>query len=419
MKVFGQFTNAEPGQAPPGFYVPVVFDQMLLTDTRTRDGRMVHGEGFETFDLPRSIKAQFKVTGGHDNADIAGRLDEVTVNDDGTVSGRGWLLNDVYGRRAAFLVKTQAFRGNSVDLSVQDKDVQVNFIEGEDGMFSIEYDFVQSRLAATTLVAEPAFENAGARIPDGWEVAGAEPLSDAIVAAASEAKPEHAFCFSVVKDRPKAKAENFTDPGLTEITPMFVDTDDRVFGHVAAWDEVHLSLGIPVPRSRTNYAYFANRSVETEDGFVATGPLVIGGNHADVTLGMNEAVDHYANTCAAWADGCVGEDEYGVWFSGQVRPGTKPETVYAGRASGVSGDWRWVGAGHELISVLSVNTPAYPTPRAFGHSEGHMLTILSAGFVKPRHEGMLLESKTDPNIAFVAKQMARARLAELAAKHSA
>ena len=44
---------------------------------------------------------------------------------------------------------------------------------------------------------------------------------------------------------------------------------------------------------------------------------------------------------------------------------------------------------------------------------------LSAGFVKPRHEGMLLESKTDPNIAFVAKQMARARLAELAAKHSA
>jgi len=219
----------------------------------------------------------------------------------------------------------------------------------------------------------------------------------------------------VVKDRPKAKAENFTDPGLTEVTPMFVDTDDRVFGHVAAWNEVHLSLGIPVPRSRTNYAYFANRSVETEDGFVATGPLVIGGNHADVNLNMNEAIDHYANTCAAWADGCVGEDEFGVWFSGQVRPGTKAETVYAGRASGVSGDWRWVGAGHELISVLSVNTPAFPTPRAFGHSECHMLTILSAGFVKPH----VVTPATDPNIAFVAKQMARARLAELAAKHSA
>lgn len=415
MKVFGQFTDAEPGNAPPGFYVPVVFDQMLLTDTRTRDGRKVHGDGFEPFDLPRSLKAQFRVTGGHDNAEIAGRLDEVIVHDDGTVSGRGWFLNDENGRRAAFLVKTQAFRGNSVDLSVMDKDVQVNFIEGEDGMFSIEYDFVQSRLAATTIVAEPAFENAGARIPDGWEVEGAEPLAEAIVAAASEAKPEHAFCFSVVKDRPKAKSENFTDPGLTEVTPMFVDTDDRVFGHLAAWNEVHLALGIPVPRSRTNYAYFANRSVETEDGFVATGPLVIGGNHADVTLGMNEAIDHYANTCAAWADSCVGEDEFGIWFSGQVRPGTKAETVYAGRASGVSGDWRWVGAGHELISVLSVNTPAFPTPRAFGHSEGHMLTILSAGFVKPH----VVTPATDPNIAFVAKQMARARLAELAAKHSA
>ena len=52
MKVFGQFTDAEPGNAPRGFYVPVVFDQMLLTDTRTRDGRKVHGDGFEPFDLP-------------------------------------------------------------------------------------------------------------------------------------------------------------------------------------------------------------------------------------------------------------------------------------------------------------------------------------------------------------------------------
>jgi hypothetical protein len=419
MKVYGSFTEVEPGNAPPGFYVPIIFDQLLLTDQRTRDGRNIHKEGFAPFDLPRSIKAQFKSTFGHDMADIAGRLDEVTVHDDGTVSGRGWALNDENGRRAAFLIKTEAFRGNSVDLSVKDKDVEINVTEDEDGFLSFEMDFKNARLAATTLVAEPAFENAGARIPDGWTVEGAEPLADAITAAVGEPKPEHAYAFSIVKDRPKAKSENFrTEAWLTELTPLFVDSDDAVFGHIASWKHEHQNLGIIAPRSRTNYAYFANRSVETEDGFVATGPLVIDGNHAEVDLGWKDAVDHYANTCAAWADVCIGEDEFGIWVSGQVRPGTKAETVYAGRASGISGDWRWVGAGHELIAALSVNTPAFPTPRAFGHSKDHHLTILSAGFIKPRAQ-TLLTAETDPNVAFVAKQMARARLEQLAAKHSA
>lgn len=419
MKVFGKFTPAEPGSAPPGMYVPVEFPQLALVDQRTDDGRLIHSDGFGTLDLPRSIKAQFTATFGHDNADIAGRLDEVTVDDDGIVSGKGWLLNDSFGRRAAFLIKTQAFRGNSIDLRVKEKDVKVDITEEEDGFLSWKVDFFNARIAATTLVAEPAFENAMAVIPDGWEVEGAEPLAAAITAAVSTPKPEHAYSFSVVTERPKAKAENFCNPELTELTPLFVDSDDHVFGHMASWTHPHQNLGILAPRSKTNYGWFANRTVETEDGFVATGPLVIDGNHADVDLGVMEAIDHYANTCAAWADVCIGEDQFGIWVSGSVRPGTKAETVYAGRASGVSGDWRWVGAGHELISILSVNTPAFPTPRAFGHSQEHPLTILSAGFIKPRLSNQLLGAKPDPNVAFVAKQMARARLRELAEKHSA
>lgn len=416
MKTFGVFTETEPNQPPPGFYVPVVFDQLLLLDQRTRDGRLIESEGFAPFDLPRSLKAQFRVTVGHDNAEIAGRLDEVTISDDGkTASARGWFLNDQFGRRAAFLVKTQAFRGNSVDLSVRDKDVAINITEDDEGFLSFETDYANARLAATTLVAEPAFENAGARIPDGWDVEGVDALDGEAVVASVEAKPEHAFAFSVISERPKMPSERFADPELTELTPMFVDSDDHVFGHLAAWSEDHLNKHIPAPHSRTNYAYFANRTVETVDGFVATGPLVIDGNHAPVDLGWRDAIDHYANTCAAWADGCVGEDDFGIWFSGSVRPGTKAETVYAGRASGVSGDWRWVGAGHELISVLSVNVPAFPTPRAFAHSDGPRLTILSAGFVKPQQT---LTIPSDPNLAFVAKSLARQRVQELAAKHT-
>lgn len=418
IKTFGAAVAAEPGNPPPGFYVPVVFDQLLLLDERTRDGRLIGSENFEPFDLPRSIKAQFKATVGHDNADIVGRLDEVTVNADGVPSGSGWLLDDEFGRRAAFLIKTKAFRGNSVDLSVKEKDISVSVTEDADGFLSFEVDYHNARLAATTLVAEPAFENAGARIPDGWEVAGAEELTAPVLASATE--PEPAFCFNVISERPKMPSERFANPNFTELTPLFVDTDDHVFGHLASWEHEHQNLRIIAPHSKTNYAYYANRSVETVDGFVATGPLVIDGNHADVSLGYSEAVDHYANTCAAWGDVCVGEDEFGIWFSGSVRPGTKAETVYAGRASGISGDWRWIGAGHELIASLSVNTPAFPTPKSFGHSESHPLTILSAGFVKPRQmHGNLhaMPASAEADLAFVAKTFARQRIEELANKH--
>lgn len=380
MKKYGSFDeNAKPGSPPPGMYVPFVFDSLLKLDTRTRDGRLVVGDGFEPFELPVTIQAKLSDGVGHDGAFPAGRLDELVMEDDGNVSGRGWALNNVDGRKVAFLVKTEALRGNSVDLSVRQEDVEIEVHE-EDGKWSMHADFHNARMQATTILPKPAFQSEGSvvHIPDEWEVEGVE-ASEAVTAAAEA--PPLAVAFNVVKDRPKAKAENFTDPKLTGPTPHFIDEGGRAFGHLATWDAEHLGLDGVVPPRGSDYRFFANKHILTDDGYVPVGVLVSGGNHADRKLGWREAIDVYANTCAAWAQVAVGEDEFGIWYSGQVRSSLTADEINDHRASVPSGDWRRIGTSLELVAALAVNTGGFPVPRAqsFGHEADFPLTVLSAG----------------------------------------
>lgn len=393
---YGSFTLPPANQPPPGMYVPIYFPELLLVGTRTHDGRLIDAETFSTLDLPRSIKTKLADAPGHDGAVVSGRLDEVTVGDDGKVSGWGWALNDEMGRRSAFLVKTQALRGNSVDLSVSQRDMKVRYVE-EGDRFWMEMDFQNARLKATTLLTEPAFDNASAEIPDGWDVEGydtADSLVASVLAAAPEdhepaaaEKVEHAFSFSVLKERPKVDHDLFLDPKLREEQPVYIDEKDHVFGHIAGWRTEHASLpGVYAPRSATNYAYFASKSVLTTEGRVATGNLVIGGDHAPEELGWREALNVYNNTSTCWADVAIGEDEFGIWVSGIVRPGTSNEMVHAARASGQSGDWRRIGGNLELILSQSVNAEGFPKrrTRAFGHDSDYMLTLTGAGFITPK-----------------------------------
>lgn len=407
MTTYGQFAETPVNQPPAGMYVPVEFPSLAQLNVRTRDGRLIDGKTFGTLDLPRSIKLMTRDAGGHDGSEIAGRIDEVTV-DGNNASGRGWLLNDAVGRRAAYLIKTEALRGNSVDLAVAQKDVKVH-MEETDGEYVIEFDFENAMLKATTLVMTPAFDNAGAVIPDGWDVEGVD-NPDAVVASLAEPETEHAFAFSVISERPKVDADKFTDPALRELTPLFVDEGERVFGHIAGWGVPHLNSGVLAPRSRTGYAYFANKSVLTTDGFVPVGNIVINGNHAPEALGWRETMDHYANTCAAWADVAVGEDAYGIWVSGVVRPGTSNEMLHAARASDNSGDWRDIGGGLELVATLSCPAGAFPKPRprAFAYADQHVLSLTGAGMV-PRRDVPVV----DPNVAYLASKFATEEAREI------
>jgi 8-oxo-dGTP pyrophosphatase MutT (NUDIX family) len=172
--------------------------------------------------------------------------------------------------------------------------------------------------------------------------------------------------------------------------PLMVTEEGQVFGHIATRGTCH--TGMPgvcreAPMSSTGYAYFLLGQVLTTEGMVPCGSLTVGGGHADVRLGMRAAMEHYDNSCSAWADVAVGDDEFGIWCAGWVRPGTSPEMVVAARASKLSGDWRPAGQPDlELMAALCVNMPGYPIPRVH-IAAGLQTSLVAAGVVQGEHQG--------------------------------
>jgi hypothetical protein len=163
-------------------------------------------------------------------------------------------------------------------------------------------------------------------------------------------------------------AEWFDNPELTELTPITVDEDGRIFGHAAPWDTCH--LGIPgvcttAPQTETNYAYFLLKEVLCEDGErVPCGTITLGTGHADKAMGRGDATAHYDDTGFAAADVNVGEDEFGIWVAGALRPDLSAERAREMRGAVLSGDWRSVNGNLELVALLAVNVPGFPVPRA-------------------------------------------------------
>ena len=145
--------------------------------------------------------------------------------------------------------------------------------------------------------------------------------------------------------------------------------------------------------------------------------LTIEGNHAEHNLGWREAIDFYANTCAAWGDVAIGEDDFGIWVSGIVRPGTSSQRLHAARASVPSGDWRRIGANLELVASLNVNTGGFPIPRpkfaSFGRDEDFPLTVIGAGAMTMSAAPSI---PSDPNVAYLAQKFATAEARDLAAE---
>lgn len=160
---------------------------------------------------------------------------------------------------------------------------------------------------------------------------------------------------------PKAWFANPKLPGPTKVT---VEPDGRVYGHLALFGSCHLTFAntcVTVPRSRRGYADFHAGSTKTKDGGVIdTGVLTVDTGHADTTWGLAEQVKaHYDNTGTAAAVVRAGEDAYGVWVAGSLVPGANEELAQKVRRSPLSGDWRRIGGGLELVAALGVNRPGY------------------------------------------------------------
>lgn len=210
-------------------------------------------------------------------------------------------------------------------------------------------------------------------LPENWKAG--EKMA-ALMAGAAPAAPPRAW---------------FNDPKLTGPTPLHIDDDGRVYGHVAVWDTCHVGIGsscVKPPKSLTSYAYFHTGEVVTDDGSrVAVGRLTYGGGHAQPNLGYRAAAEHYDRTSNLGAYVRAGEDQYGIWVAGGLAPEADDAAVRAMRAAPLSGDWRRIGGNLEMVAALHVNTAGFPIPRmlaASGFAEDEEILSLTAAGALPR-----------------------------------
>jgi len=178
--------------------------------------------------------------------------------------------------------------------------------------------------------------------------------------------------------------EWFENPNLENLTALTVSDDGRVFGHAAGWGQCHIARSdrcVTAPKSSTDYAYFHVGAVRTDDGDVPVGHITMGTGHAALDLKSATAAAHYDNTGTVVADIHAGEDAHGIWVAGALREDLTEKQVHAIRASAISGDWRRIGAGMEMVAALAVNVPGFPIPRTAIRASGMMDEAMVAAAV--------------------------------------
>ena len=338
---------------PKGVIAKVNFDPLMWLDAPTPDGRYFASAGFELAGLPSFLQYKDATGGaGHDGARVCGSLRHVETDPlTGKVSGWGYLIDNQAGHDCLLALTTRAVKGVSADLrgcALSASDTEA---------LGVRQAFSRSQLAGATICPMPAF-------PD------TEVTVDTIVASGT-----------LVRDL-KPPRDAFSNPRLSRptgirVVPLNAEFE-QVFGHLCLWNQPHVSITgkkVYPPRDDDLSKFYTGGTVLCADGSaVRVGRLFLGGEHADVSLSAQQALDAYAATCTAWADVRVGKDEHGIWVAGVTRPGISEELAYAGRASALSGDWRPIGGRRRLVAALSCNFPGFPV-----YEDGEGLALIASG----------------------------------------
>ncbi len=383
----------EPGVGAQ-FHIPLVIPEAV----ESGDGRKFVPGAISMRELPLPLLWQIKTGEGHSGSVVIGKITKMERVENGIGNAYGYFDTGEYGKEAERLVRGGFIRGVSADLDMFEANEETNASEKEsDGKVGAgKMKITKARVMAVTLVPKPAYQECTIElvdesgrdqeeevISDGVYVEGVNPLdASALVACGivAGAIPVHP---------PK---EWFDNPGLNKPTALTVTDEGKVFGHIAAWhvDHIGMSFGTRPPRSKSNYAYFHTGVVRTEENTdVPVGQLTLAGGHASLEASASEAVRHYDDTASAIADVHAGEDAYGIWVSGALRPGTTPEQIRSLRASAPSGDWRPIKGSLELVAVCQVNVPGFPIARARVAS-GQVMALVAAG------ANVLAQLKHDP-----------------------
>lgn len=157
----------------------------------------------------------------------------------------------------------------------------------------------------------------------------------------------------------------FNDPELREPTPLSIDDDGKVYGHLALWSTCHRGFDsqcVTPPPDATDYDEFhSNARVILEDGeSLGVGCLTFDVSHADTRASAEVAKRHYDHSGTVAAFVRAGQDNHGVWVAGAIRPGLSVDQIELMRRLSLSGDWRPRGGQYFLIAAQAVPVPGFP-----------------------------------------------------------
>lgn len=404
----------------------------------TGDGRLIEMNALRWENLPIPIRYAPIDNGGHDGAQVAGRILTIERKDDGKIYATGdFDAGSSIGMEAARQVGEGLTVGVSMDLDSvsfeirvagdlydeamgdpedegseeypepeRDEEDRVTVVEmGTDDEIMVTTD---ARIRAATIVSIPAFSTANIQLDSEMP----EVVSEAEAIAASAAGALTAAGYPV-----EPPAAWFSNPNLDGPTPLTVTPDGRVYGHLAVWGTCHTAYSgqcVEPPHSESGYAYFRTGAVLTDEGSeIAVGRITLDTMHAGRTLSANDTMAHYEHTGRGAADVAAGEDAFGIWVAGSVRPGMTEDRVRTLRASPISGDWRRIGSSLELVAALAVNSPGFPVPRAQGlvASGGVMTSLIASGMLAPTETDDSLELSAD-DVRYLKQLAARERRAD-------
>jgi hypothetical protein len=354
----------EDGDFPDEFVPERVLIVVATEDEETADGRIADAGSLSWREPPLSLTVNHDPNQRVGRLDALGRVDSLegltldtfdgVVGDTGPIIvARGTLnLSTELGREVAGEVRDGFLTG--VSMEVGDEVVEYD----NDGVMHL----VEGRIGAVSVVVFQAIESA--RVV---EVASAHMWATPFVSFEREAL----VAASVPAEPP---ASWFGNPMFDAACPMTVTDEGQVFGHMALWETCHTGRPADVcltpPRSSSDYAYFLTGYCRGLDDNgkpvdIPVGSLTMSTGHASTRPGTTAAaaIAHYEHTGHAVADVTVGEDEFGIWFAGALRAGVSAEQVRELRGGSLSGDWRYISGGLELVAALAVNVPGFPVPR--------------------------------------------------------
>lgn len=435
----------------------------VVEGVETGDLREIDAEALTWREFPRPVMVLTSTTQGHDEAELVGRIDSAErVDASAMVDPRtgepygegayaiqleGVLTNEELADRTVDLIGGGFLRSVSVDMSdvaeVYDLvDVDGNVIDAdtadEDTLMNarLKQRIVAGRIMGVTILPFEAFEVAYIEmVDDEGNVGPATKPGDGTAKRPAEsvsasAPPNPRRCLpcetgtltaaAAPVEPPRAWFERMETDGYDR--RIFVTDEGRVYGYVAPWGVCHIGIQgecIEAPKSNINYALFTTASVKTAEGdIIPTGRLTLGTGHAGIRAKAVAAVEHYDNTGTAVADVVVGEDEFGIWFSGALRPDVTPERIRTLRGSQLSGDWRPWGGNTELAAALCVNTGGFPVVQQLVASGRRVALVAALGaFHSPEATAPELKELADllPELRASAAREQAARDTEAAA----